>query len=195
MSHFRPSDESGNLLQSGTDEAVSRGIDRQFVETARHLTSKEQFLALRRKNIDPAPHPMEDRVLPLIAQAEAAALPLLNDMGKNLSDEIRQLVGSLLARQVVSPVHTKEIGSVEHEEPKVPNRDAAHITKTGTSRLGFRQSGRFNHHLSRSFLVASAASWGESNQYSSRSGPISVSTTCLNHSFVVPGSRGFLGVT
>ena len=187
--------ESGDLLQSRPNESVPGRVDCQLVEAARHSAAREELPAHRREDVDAPAHATDDGMPSPVAEAELAALPLLDGVRQDLGDEVRQLVGSILARQVVLSGQANEVGCVQHEKPEVPNRNSAHIAAGGIHCRSVQRRGSFGHHSSRRCWIASFASAGESNQYSSRSGPISVSTTCLNQSLVASDSRWYVGVT
>ena len=178
--------ESGDRLQSRPNEAIPGRVDRQLVEAARHSAAREELAAHRREDVDAPAHATDDGMPSPVAEAELAALPLLDGVRQDFGDEVRQLVGNVLARQVVFPRQADEVGCVQHEKPKVTNRNSAHIASGDICRRSVHRRGCSSHHPSRSWWTASPASAGESNQYSARRGWISVSTTCLNQSLVVP---------
>ena len=99
---------------------------------------------------------------------------IFDHVGHQAADEIRQVLG-LLDIALESTLELNEIRGIEKQDPDVAKRN-----------LGGHQS------PSRSRAFASAALSGASNQYSSSSGPISVSITSLNQPF--GSASGSVGV-
>lgn len=109
-----------------------------------------------------------------VAPTEVPAQALFDHMGHQAANEIRQ-VPCLFGIALEPAPKLHEIGGIKKQDPDISKGD-----------LSRHQS------PSRNRAIASVARSGASNQYSSSSGPISVSITSRNHAFV--SSSGSIGV-
>ena len=78
-------------------------VDGQLVEAARNPAPCKKLPGFRRENVDPPPDPVEDVAPGPVAQAEPAPLPLLDRVGQDLANEVRQLVGIVFQRKPRPP--------------------------------------------------------------------------------------------
>ena len=194
MGNVLPLNDPGDGFQGCPDETIAWRVDGEFVEPACHQASIHQLMAFGGQDIDPAPHAIEDCIPRTIAKTQAAALPDFNRVGKDLRDQIRQIVRAVLQADIADAASAEQVRRVEHQQPEIAHRNASDVAICVDGRaLALVLRPHPSPALKSAVRIAFCASSGASNQYSSSNGPISVSTTCWNHFFVSPASSLMCG--
>ena len=158
------------------DEPVAGCVNGQLIERARNPAPLKQLAAFGPEKVDAPADAVEVGAPATVSEAEVAAHPTLNGVREQLCDQFGKLVRVVFYGHFPSLGKLAvQVGGVQHQKPDISDRDSP----DGSD--GSRIDRRGHRSVSRSDF-ADFAFWVSSNQYSSNSGPISVSTTCLNHS-------------
>ena len=173
------SDDPGQLVKGGLDEPVAHGVGGQFVERTGDFALLQQVAAFRAQRVYPSPHAGQVGLATVEIGTEVAPEAALDGTGQDFGHQVWYVVGVLLCG--IPPVagnFAEQAGGVQHQEPDVPDRNLPDGSRDCLP--GCRCAGHWARPWSSRSLSDLAVS-RLSNQYSSRSGPISVSATCLNH--------------
>lgn len=124
MGNILPLHDSGNGFQCCAYKAVARGIDGQLVEATRHHAAIQKLTALSSQYIYAASHTVQRGLTRAVTQAQTTALPNLYRVSQNLGDQIRQIVRAIFQTNHPNAACAEQIRGIEHQQPKVPHRDA-----------------------------------------------------------------------
>ena len=128
-----------------------------------------------------------------VAEAEVAPETNFQHMAQKARDQ-RLEIGSVLNLGVEAPQESRQIVGIQKQEPNIAHRYLVINKRRNVfdHLIGSRHS---VHRSCKSCTFDFAALSGLSNQYSSRSGPISVSTTPRNHTLASATRSPGAGVT
>lgn len=115
----------------------------------------------------------------MIASGKIATKAALNGIGQKPRYQFRNVFDVVISYGVKRASDPREVRSVKHQEPKIPHRNATDLSLIGGQACLARW--RSQSSPASSLTLAAFAVSGASYQYSSSSGPISVSTLARNH--------------
>jgi hypothetical protein len=195
MSDVSSADYSADRFEGGANEAIARGIDRKIIEAAGDQATRQELMALCFQRIDAPSDTVQNRFARNITSAELSSLSLLHGVREHFGDEVGKFVRAIFEPDHPCPSRSEQVRRVKHQQPEIADGYSPDVAVRGCRRA-CRCFGGVHHYnpcLRRS--IAFSASAGASNQYSARSGPMSVSMTSRNHAWVSPASSGYGGVT
>jgi hypothetical protein len=116
-----------DYLQGGTDEAIAGCVDGQLIESTGDASTRHQRVAFRSQNVDPSSDATENALTESITKAQLSTLPDLHGTSQKLGDEIGQILRNIFESHASGTARAKQIGRVEHQEPKIANRNASDV--------------------------------------------------------------------
>lgn len=79
------------------------------------------------QDIDPPPHAIEDGIPRAVAKTETAALPDFNCVGKDLGDQIGQIVRVVLQTDIADAASAEQIRCIKHQQPQIAHRNTSDV--------------------------------------------------------------------
>jgi hypothetical protein len=107
MGHISPLRDFRDFFQGSTNEAITRCVNSQLIESASHQSRANNTW---RSVVNTSMHePFEDSIARATAETQATALPYFNRVGKNLGNQVWQIVRAVFQPDIADAASAEQV--------------------------------------------------------------------------------------